>query len=270
MTKQFDANEKIELWPGTPPGFDVAFNQPMPTITPYIIDSPRSAGAVIVFPGGGYSGRAPHEKEPIARWFNQIGLNAFVLDYRVAPYRHPIPLQDAQRAIRFVRANASKWRIDPSRIAILGFSAGGHLAACAATMSDDNIALPADEIDKVSARPDAAILCYPVVTFGEFRHDGSMVNLLGENPPEELRRRMSVENAVTDQSPPMFIWTTADDQAVPMENSLLMANALRRNSVPFSLHVFPTGRHGLALAADCPDVGQWTKLCDEWLRKLGF
>lgn len=262
--------EELPLWPGTSPGFDEAINQPAPTITPYIIDAPRSAGAVIVFPGGGYCTKAPHEGEPIALWFNQIGLNAFVLDYRVTPYRHPIPLQDAQRAIRFVRANAAKWRIDPSHIAVLGFSAGGHLAACTATMFDDNVTSPVDDIDKVSARPDAAILCYPVVSFGEFRHNGSMVNLLGENPPEELRRRMSVENAVTVQTPPMFIWTTVDDQAVPMENSLLLANALRRNNVPFSLHVFPSGRHGLGLAADCPDVGQWTTICDEWLRKLGF
>jgi len=196
---------------------------------------------------------------------------AVVLDYRVSPYRHPIPLGDAQRAIRLVRSRAADWKIDPKRVGILGFSAGGHLAGSAATIFDAGKPDAADPIDRESCRPDAAVLCYAVLTFGEFRHNGSMVNLLGsDNPDAKLRESLSLETRVTRETPPTFLWHTSDDGAVPVENSLLFAAALHKNKVPFELHVFPHGQHGLGLATGVPEVGQWPSLCAAWLKGIGF
>jgi acetyl esterase/lipase len=197
-------------------------------------------------------------------------VSAFVLDYRVAPYKHPVPLMDAQRAIRTVRAKAKEWRIDPKKIGILGFSAGGHLAGSAATLFDEGKADATDPIDRESSRPDCAVLCYPVLTFGQFRHHGSMVNLIGENPDEALRKTLSLENSVTPKTPPTFLWHTADDNAVPVENSLMFAEALAKNKVPFALHVFPHGPHGVGLATGNPVLSAWTGLCATWLKEIGF
>jgi acetyl esterase/lipase len=225
---------------------------------------------VIVCPGGGYGGRAPHEGEPIALWLNSIGVSAFVLDYRVAPYRNPCELMDAQRAIRYVRSHARDFNIDPKHIGILGFSAGGHLASSAGTHYDNGKPDAADPVDRMSCRPDTMILCYAVITFGEFGHNGSMVNLLGPDPPQDLRDLFSNEKQVTAHTPPTFLWHTEDDPGVPVENSLLFAQALRRNKVSFELHIFKTGRHGLGLAPGDPHVGAWMQSCGEWLKKLGF
>ncbi len=256
----------LPLWPaGTSPS-----DGEIPTLTPFLLPSTEATGTVVVCPGGGYRGRAAHEGAPVARWLNSLGIAAFVLDYRVAPNRHPIPLADAQRAIRTVRHNASAWRIRPDRIGILGFSAGGHLAATAGTHFDPGNVRAADPIERQSSRPDALVLCYAVISFGEFRHDGSMVNLLGPEPPEELRRFLSNELQVTADTPPTFLWHTGDDAGVPVENALLFAGALRRNGVPFALHIFPHGRHGLGLAPDDPTVGAWPALCGRWLTAAGF
>lgn len=260
----------ILLWPDGAPGAKGDTPEDKPRLTPYLLPGDGPFGCVIVCPGGGYAGRAAHEGEPIARWLNSIGASAFVLDYRVRPYRHPIPLGDAQRAIRTVRARAAEWRVDPRRVGILGFSAGGHLAGSAGTLFDAGQTDAADPIDRQSSRPDALILCYPVITFGEFRHNGSMVNLLGENPDPALREKLSLENSVTPQTPPTFIWHTSDDAAVPVENALLFAAALHKSKVPFALHVFPRGRHGLGLAGGVAEVSQWTALCAEWLKGIGF
>lgn len=254
------------LWPDQPASpDDVA-----PRLTPFLLGGSEPTGAVIVCPGGGYAGRAPHEGAPVAEWLNSLRIAAFVLDYRVAPHRHPLPLGDAQRAIRTVRQRAQEWRIRPDHIGILGFSAGGHLAASAGTHFDSGKPQAADPIERQSCRPDALVLCYAVLSFGEFRHQGSMVNLLGPEPPEELRRLMSNELQVTSDTPPTFLWHTGDDAGVPVENSLLFAGALRRNGVPFALHVFPHGRHGLGLASDDPVVGAWPGLCGRWLITAGF
>jgi len=258
--------DAIPLWPASHPA---AGGADPPRLTPFPLPGAARA-AVVVCPGGGYGRRAPHEGEPVARWLNGLGIAAFVLDYRVAPHRHPGPLEDAQRAIRTVRAGAERWRVDPARVGILGFSAGGHLAATAATRFDEGDPAAPDPLDRPSARPDLAVLCYPVVTFGAHRHEGSMTNLLGADPPAEARAALSAERQVGARTPPTFLWHTAEDAAVPVQNSLLQAGALAEQGIPFELHVFPRGRHGLGLAADDPVVGAWPGLCAAWLREQGF
>lgn len=260
---------RLNLWEHTP-GFDLSFGQDPPSLEPFLLPGePR--GAVIVFPGGGYNHLAEHEGEPIARWLNAEGLAAFVLRYRVSPYKHPAPWQDASRAVRLVRSRATEWGVRPDKIGVLGFSAGGHLAATLSTRWDQGDPTDPDPVERHSSRPDAAVLCYAVVTFFErYYHGGSVRTLLGDPPPQELADSLSAELGVTVKTPPAFLWHTADDDRVPVENSLLYAAALRRCAVPFELHIFPHGRHGLGLAAADPVVGQWTALCAGWLRSAGF
>ncbi len=242
----------------------------LPVITPYLPARTSLAGAIVVCPGGGYQRRADHEGEPVAQWLNTLGVAAFVVNYRVAPHRHPVPVLDAQRAIRTVRARAGEWNIDPQRVGILGFSAGGHLAATAATQWDHGDALAADPVARHGCRPDLAILCYPVISFLHASHVGSMTNLLGESPTLTERRAQSAELNVTPETPPAFLWHTADDEAVDVENSLVFASALRRHGVPFALHVLPSGAHGLGLAKGHPEAGLWPDLCSGFLRRSGF
>lgn len=274
MTTQLTILDPILLWPQGAPGAMGTGKEDCPRLTPYLagpIEQRSIRGAIIICPGGGYSHRAAHEGGPIARWLVSLGLAAFVLDYRVSPYRHPVPLTDAQRAIRLVRANAPSWKIDPNRIGILGFSAGGHLATSAATIFDNSNPAASDPIDRESSRPNALVACYPVITFGEFRHHGSMINLLGEVHDETMRHNLSLENRVTQNTPPSFLWHTSDDQAVPVENSLLFAAALHKHNVPCSLHIFPHGPHGLGLAKNLPTtVSAWTTLCENWLREINL
>ncbi|GIP31504.1 alpha/beta hydrolase [Paenibacillus sp. J2TS4] len=242
----------------------------LPSMTAYWAEGTGPRPAMVICPGGGYARKAGHEGEPVARWLNGLGITAFVLDYRVAPHRHPLPLSDAHRAIRLVRHLAAEWNIDPERVGILGFSAGGHLAAAAGTIEAAAAETSDDAIERHSARPDLMVLSYPVITFGEDGHEGSCRNLLGPNPSPELQERLSLQRRVDAATPPAFIWHTADDQSVPVQNSLLFANALSRFGIPFELHVFPHGRHGLGLAREDEHVNQWTKLCAAWLRKHGF
>lgn len=261
----------IPLWEENIPGYDPKINnEETPSLIPYILENGMINSAIIVFPGGGYVKRADHEGEPIALWLNSIGVSAFVLNYRVAPYRYPYPLLDAKRAIRLVRYSAEKFSINPSKIGILGFSAGGHLACMTSIYFDNGNPNSEDPIDRVSSKPDALILCYPVISFLKFYHRGSMINLLGENPPEELRELLSGENSVKQDTPPTFIWHTADDSAVPVENSIFFVEALRRFDIPFELHIFQSGKHGLGLAKDNPSISMWTRLCENWLREIGF
>ncbi len=262
--------ENIELWPGAAQESVGEENQGCPGLTFYPASGEGLRAAVIVCPGGGYGRRAAHEGEPVALWLNSLGISAFVLHYRVAPHRHPLPLQDAQRAIRTVRHRAEEWRIDPKRIGILGFSAGGHLASTAGTLFDAGNEEAADPIERYSSRPDLIVLCYPVITFGDSGHVGSKFNLLGEPADEDLAAALSTHTRVTDHTPPAFLWHTADDAAVPVENSLLFAGALSRHQVPFELHVFESGRHGLGLAEEHPEAKAWPALCGTWLRKQNF
>ncbi|WP_027091290.1 alpha/beta hydrolase [Cohnella thermotolerans] len=258
------------LWPEGAPLANGTTDEDRPALIPYLLEGSGHA-AVIVFPGGGYGMRADHEGEPIARWLNSIGVSAFVLRYRVAPYGYPCALLDAQRAIRTVRHEAERYGIDPNRIGILGFSAGGHLAATAGTHFDAGRPEAEDEIERRSSRPDLLILCYPVITMlDSHTHEGSRLNLLGAEPDPNLVELLSNERQVTADTPPTFLWHTSDDGAVPVENSLRFASALREKGVLFDLHVYAHGRHGMGLAEDDDHVKGWTDACASWLRYNGF
>jgi acetyl esterase/lipase len=222
--------------------------------------------AMVVCPGGGYGMLASdHEGVQLARLFASKGMVAAVLTYRVAPNKFPAPYADAVRAMRIVRSRASEFGIDPARIGLMGFSAGGHLASTVATQPDlykdpeDNLAAT------VSARPDRVVLGYPVITFGEFTHAGSVKNLLGDNPSAAQRAQFSGELHVSSQTPPAFIFHTADDGAVPVQNAFLFAEACVRNKVPVALHVYPRGKHGVGMALDNPELSGWTEVLLRWL-----
>lgn len=253
----------LPLWP--------AVSTPeVPTLTPFLVPGDKVRAAVVVCPGGGYGGRAAHEGAPICRWLNSLGIHAFLCDYRVAPNRHPIPLNDAQRGIRHVRHNAVEWKVDPDQVGILGFSAGGHLVCSVGNFGDDGDATSGDPIARQPGRANAVIACYPVVSSGPFAHRGSFNNLLGENPDPALLAQLSLETTVSPRNPPTFIWFTADDGAVPVENGLFYAAALRKHRIPFALHVYPTGNHGLGLSPENGPVSAWTNACAEWLSGIGF
>jgi acetyl esterase/lipase len=201
-----------------------------------------------------------------------MGIAAFVLQYRLGPrYHHPVEIEDAQRAIRIVRSHASEWHIAPNRIGVMGFSAGGHLAATASTRFDSGKPDASDEVDRASSRPDFSILCYPVISLTEaWTHKGSRLTLLGENPSPELAKTLSMENAVTAQTPPTFIFLTNADTSVPAENSAYYYLALRKAGVPAEMHIFENGPHGVGLAMYDPALSEWPKLLDNWLRVNGF
>lgn len=239
----------------------------IPEITEY---PANSKGAVIVFAGGGYGMRAEHEGPQMAQWLQSIGITAFSVDYRVAPYKHPAQISDAMRAVKYVRYNADKYGIDKNKIAVMGSSAGGHLAGSVSVHYDKKMYEPTDDIDMESCRPDATILCYPVIDMFEYRHDGSRQNLIGERALHADKELMSLYRHVTADTPQAFIWHTSTDQAVPVENSLLYAAALSKVQVPFELHIYPIGSHGLGRAADMPHVAQWTKSLENWLGLIDF
>ncbi len=238
-----------------------------PYFETYLIDDKKRRGGVLVLPGGGYCKRAPHEGEPVALKFNELGLHAFVLQYRVAPYRYPAPQRDLFRAIKIIRCHAAEWGLIPDQLAVLGFSAGGHLTASGATLYDEVAVLTGDEADGFSARPDAVIPCYPVINLtSPWGNRGSGVNLLGE---EGMARReaeeLNLETRVTSYTPPAFLWHTADDPVVNIKNSTSFAEALWKHGVAAELHVFPHGPHGIGLAEDYPDASRWPKLAARFL-----
>ena len=259
----------LPLWPGKPP-HSAAGDTFEPWLELFPVTTLKPRGAVVVFPGGGYGGRAAHEGGVIAQRFNAAGFHAFVCHYRVSPNRHPAPLLDAQRAVRLVRSRAVEWNVAPDRIAVCGFSAGGHLAASAGVHFIPGKSKAADPVERVSSRPDAMILCYPVLSSGTFAHRGSFLNLLGDPPPADLLEKMSLELQVSAQTPPTFLWHTSDDAGVPVENSLLFSMALRKHKIPFELHVYPQGNHGLGLAPAQPHIATWSTLCYEWLTGMGW
>ncbi len=231
-----------------------------------------TGAAFIVCPGGAYVNLAPHEGKPVAQWLSSLGITGFVLKYRLGPkYHHPVELEDAQRAIRLVRSRAAQWNLDPKRIGILGFSAGGHLASCAATHFDDGQPDAPDAIDQSGSRPDLAILIYPVITLHDpYAHRPSRENLLGDHPDPDLVEWLSSDRQVTPNTPPCFLVHTADDGTVAVENSLLFAMACRRNGVPVELHVFEHSPHGFGLGGNDPQLSVWPTLAAHWLEKHGF
>jgi len=268
-------SERMPLWPERAPGAKGEAPADVPTLTAWLPAPDKSTGAAIVIcPGGGYGHLATdHEGRQIGEWLNSIGVAGFVLEYRHRGrgYRHPAPLQDVQRAIRMVRAGADRWGLDPKRVGVLGFSAGGHLAATAATQFDAGEPGAVDPIQRVGCRPDVAVLCYPVIAFGEpFTHLGSQRNLLGKDAPAEQVRALSAEKRVTAETPPTFLWSTDEDRGVPPENAVAFYLALRKHRVPAELHVFQRGRHGLGLAQGIAGTEQWPELCRRWLAGQGF
>ncbi|MBI1337071.1 MAG: alpha/beta hydrolase fold domain-containing protein [Phycisphaera sp.] len=258
----------IPLWPNFKP---LAPEDPPPKLTPYLLDKPTKPGFVIVCPGGGYGGHAPHEGPVIAEFFNAHGYPSAVLSYRLGmkhPHRHPEMLNDAQRAVRIVREHADQWGIDPRKIAIIGFSAGGHLVSSLTVLFDRFTSVDDDLAPRHSARPDAAVLCYPVITLtGPSAHMGSRRNLLGPDAPEALAEELSTHRQVSPDTPPIFIWHTAEDGGVPVANSMMFADACHHNKVPCDLHVFQHGRHGVGLAQDIPVTKAWTGLMLDWLEQ---
>ena len=264
----------IPLWAGAAPGALGTDTTDIPTITVFL---PRtmtaSTPAVIVCPGGSYVRLASnHEGRQVANYLNSLGIAAFVLRYRLGPrYHHPVELGDAQRAIRLLRSHSTDWRLDPARIGIMGFSAGGHLAMSASTHFDAGNTTASDPIDRASSRPDISILGYPVISMTEaWTHAGSRTALLGANPDAALAQSLSGERVVTKTTPPTFLFQTNEDTTVPAENAVHYFLALRRAGVPAELHVFERGPHGVGLANADPALSEWSKLLANWLRGRAF
>ncbi len=262
------------LWPGGAPGALGQADQDKPTIDLYLPAKDKANGAaVVVLPGGGYGGLAiGHEGRQIGEFFQSHGVAAFVVRYRLGSkgYRHPIMMHDAQRGIRYVRAHADKLGVDPKRIGVMGFSAGGHLASTVATHFDAGNTSAADPIDRVSCRPDFAILCYPVISLGEFGHKGSLKNLLGDKPDPALVENLSNEKQITKETPPTFLFHTNEDTGVPAENSVLFYLGLRKVGVPAELHIYRSGPHGVGLGQTHELLKSWPDLLVNWMNGLGL
>ena len=266
---------ELPLWPGKPPLWDDAHatgaNANACTMQPYLLpESDGTRPAFVCLAGGGYAGRSLHEAHDIARWMNDLGLHAFVCNYRVIPCRWPAALLDAQRAMRVVRHRASEWRVDAERVGVIGFSAGGHLGATLSTKWDRPVEGAADEVDALDARPSLTVLGYSVVSFLHEYHGGSMRALLGDDHTTEMRELLSAERHVRPACPPAFIWTTADDHVVPASNTLKYFSALRAAGIPAEMHVFESGPHGLGLAPQHPECRAWPGLCAAWLARHGW
>jgi acetyl esterase/lipase len=272
----------IPLWTEAAPGaLGTDPVKDIPTLTPYLPAPDKATGAaIIVCPGGGYGGLAPHEGRDYALWLTERGITGFVLKYRLGSsgYRHPAMMNDVNRAVRLVRSRAAEWNINPQKIGVMGSSAGGHLASTALTHYDGGQPTATDPVERVSSRPDLGILCYAVISMGPITHGGSKKNLLGDNPSPELVTLLSNELQVTKDTPRTFLWHTRDDPGVKVQNSLEFANALLQNGVPFDLHIYQHGAHGLGLGVrgykpgvtDPATLLPWTTDLDYWLKLQGF
>jgi acetyl esterase/lipase len=261
------------LWPAGAPGALGTQPEDQPSLTPYVLPKGSGSGtAIVICPGGGYQNLSmDKEGYAVAKWLNSLGVSAFVLKYRLGPrYHHPIELQDAQRAIRIVRTRAAQYGLQPDRIGIMGFSAGGHLASTAGTHFDSMDAAAADAIERASSRPDFLVLCYPVISFTTFAHAGSRRNLLGDNPDPKLVENLSNELQVTKDTPPTFLFHTTTDATVPVENSVMFYSALRKAGVPAELHIYERGPHGVGLAPNDPVLSTWPARLADWLKIHGW
>jgi acetyl esterase/lipase len=244
-----------------------------PSLTPYPAPPGRaSRTAVIVCPGGGYNRLAiDKEGRATAEWLNSIGVSAFVLKYRLKEYGHPAPLRDVLRAVRLLRSDAARWGIAPDRIGVLGFSAGGHLAASAGTLFDEADGRTGAALDATSARPDFLVLVYPVIRLtGPNAHTGSGQSLLGANATPAMLERYSLDSRVTKDTPPSFLVHGGTDTTVPPENSVVFYLALRRAGVPAELHLYQEGAHGVGLEPNHGPISDWPKRCAEWLAARGL
>lgn len=246
------------------------------TIQRYDNVAVKNRPAVIICPGGGYEYCSVREAEPVALRFAAYGISAFVLRYSCVGKMFPTALLEAAAAMAYVRENSEELGVDPQKIMICGFSAGGHLAASLAVHWKKPFISEILGRNAETFRPNGAVLCYPVITSGEKRHDGSIVNIVGQNYPEELMETVSLEKQVSADTPPVFLWHTADDGSVPVENTLLFASALAKNKIPFACHIFESGVHGLALCDDTtagyeghlnPDCAQWFGMAADWIKK---
>lgn len=262
---------RVLLWPDGAPGAKGDSPADKPALFLYLASPQRATGAgVVVCPGGGYSTLATgHEGRAVAQWLNEYGISAFVLRYRHGPrYQHPRPLRDAQRAVRMVRAHAETWQVDPGRVGVLGFSAGGHLASTVGTHIDPPDSRSPDSLEHFSTRPDFLTLIYPVISFVEsFTHTGSRRMLLGSDPDSSMMRRLSSEKQVTDRTPPTFLIHAGEDEVVPAENSVAFYRALRDADVPAELHLYEKGGHGFGLAPTDPVLSTWTDRWVDWARE---
>lgn len=264
---------KVYLWEHDVPIYNNKIEQEKPNVRLFLKDGAKSL--VVICPGGGYEMKAfQHEGYDIAEYFNSLNISAMVLDYRVTPYMYPAPQFDAKRAIRFARFYADKYGYDKDKIGIMGFSAGGHLAACLGTIWDDFEYDIKDEIDKESGRPDFMILCYPVISFVNNAHLNSRFILIGHEQ-NRFAESLSLETRVTKDTPPTFIWHTADDEGVPVENSLNLAVSLSKCQVPYEMHIYKSGEHGIGLAngINCElnkDVSRWSEDLEVWLKDMKY
>ena len=261
------AGEKIELWPDQAPVGDGKFARSNAAITVHLAEKGNGA-AVVICPGGGYGGLVTGaEGHGIAQWLNQHGIAGIVLEYRLPGGNRHLPLLDAQRAIRIVRSKAETWKLDPAKIGIMGFSAGGHLASTAVTHFDAGQASSTDAIAKQSCRPDFGILVYPVITMGEKTHGGSRQNLLGASPSEEMITLYSNEKQVTDKTPPCFLTHALDDKVVPSDHSKMFADAMKAHRIPCEYLELPSGGHGLN-GYKGPMWDAWQTASLKWLAGL--
>lgn len=263
----------MRLWQADAPGATGDTEDDVPSITVYLPESETPTAALVIFPGGGYGHLAmAHEGHEIAQWANSMSMAGVIVSYRHRNrgYGHPAPMLDAQRAIRTVRSKAAQWNIDPKKVGVIGFSAGGHLATTVLTHFDDGTN-NGDAVDELRCRPDFGIVSYAVIALEEsYTHKGSQRNLLGENPDKDLLLSLSNEKQVTKNTPPCFVWHTAEDKVVPAENSLRFYSALVRSGSPSELHIFPTGRHGIGLATQFPGADAWPGLAQKWLIRRGI
>ena len=268
-----EATNVVVLWPDGAPDALGTNDVDRPTLTVFLPDKRHATGAgVIVCPGGAYTVLAiDHEGQQVAQRLNAMGVAGFVLQYRLGPrYHHPAPLQDAQRAIRYVRSHARELGLSPQRIGILGFSAGGHLASTAGTHFDAGHREAPDEIERESCRPDFMVLCYPVISLGTNGHSYSRKMLLGDNPDPKLIELLSNEKRVTASTPPAFIWHTSEDYGVSPDNSIAFYQAMQKARIPVEAHFFAFGPHGIGLASGDSTAISWPELLALWMRRSGF
>ncbi|MBU6392984.1 MAG: alpha/beta hydrolase [Sphingomonadales bacterium] len=262
--------QTVPLWDGAAPGALGSRPQDIPTVTVVTPgETPSFGTAVIVAPGGGYQGLATAlEGRQVADWFAAHGVTAFVLRYRLTPfgYAHPTQLTDAKRAIRWVRAHAKEYGIDPTRIGMIGFSAGGHLAAMAETQFDGGEPSATDPVERVSSRPDWVVLSYAAINLPDNRWNAR--GLIGPSTPQASLAQLRPDQNVRADTPPTFIWMTTTDELVPPTNATLMYNALNAAKVPAELHIFAKGRHGLGLGMTDPALSLWPTLLQNWLEGL--